>query len=297
MQVFDYFGIDFTGLSDYYSSKELFWETWISTPILCWGFGPFLILNVSFYTVALMSELLLSFNMVTLVSYKTNRNIEEKAIHRTQLLNKEPSMTTQLWESLWNSAGPVAIANTCGLAVVMSYNVPGPYPLLPELDLFHCAIEVLKMFIVADFFIYWTHRLLHESTFLWKFHAVHHTIGAPRPVSTGFIHPIDATFQEGLPVILASMMFQPHPLVFYIFLVLHYSEKVFVHSGIDSLWINLTFRMGWLPFRADAGHHVRHHEYCNHAKKATNYAESFMLWDWAFGTLNQTKNAQELKSN
>ena len=86
MQVFDYSGTDFTGPSDYPTSKEDFWETWISKPILCWGFGPFLILNVSFYTVALVSELLLFFNMVTLVSYETNRNTEEKAIHRIELL-------------------------------------------------------------------------------------------------------------------------------------------------------------------------------------------------------------------
>jgi hypothetical protein len=40
-----------------------------------------------------------------------------------------------------------------------------------------------------------------------------------------------------------------------------------------------------------ANHH--HTKYCNHAKRATNYAESGMLGDWVFGTLNQTKNAQE----
>jgi hypothetical protein len=92
---------------------------------------------------------------------------------------------------------------------------------------------------------------------IYFFLAFHDMIGTSWPVSAGYIHPIDATFQDCVPVILASVMFQHQSLIFYIILVLHNSEIVIVHSGIDSLWINVTFRMGWLPFRVDAGHHDR----------------------------------------
>jgi hypothetical protein len=39
-----------------------------------------------------------------------------------------------------------------------------------------------------------------------------------------------------------------------------------------------------LPFRASIAHHDAHHKHCNHALRATNYAEGFWVWDALFGT-------------
>ena len=35
-----------------------------------------------------------------------------------------------------------------------------------------------------------------------------------------------------------------------------------------------------------AAFHDSHHRFSNHAKNARNYAESFWVFDWAFGTLS-----------
>jgi len=36
--------------------------------------------------------------------------------------------------------------------------------------------QVIMLIILGDFYYYWMHRLFHRVPFLWKFHAVHHSI-------------------------------------------------------------------------------------------------------------------------
>ena len=37
-------------------------------------------------------------------------------------------------------------------------------------------VQVLVLIICADFVLYWSHRFFHEVPFMWKFHAVHHSV-------------------------------------------------------------------------------------------------------------------------
>jgi len=37
-------------------------------------------------------------------------------------------------------------------------------------------VQVIILIICADFVLYWSHRLFHEVPWLWKFHAVHHSV-------------------------------------------------------------------------------------------------------------------------
>lgn len=40
----------------------------------------------------------------------------------------------------------------------------------------HISIQVIILFISADFVLYWTHRFFHKIPRFWKFHAVHHSV-------------------------------------------------------------------------------------------------------------------------
>jgi sterol desaturase/sphingolipid hydroxylase (fatty acid hydroxylase superfamily) len=77
---------------------------------------------------------------------------------------------------------------------------------------------------------------------------------------------------------------RPNPGVLYIYIAARLAENALNHSGVDSFLLDL-LTLKTLPFRAPAAFHDAHHKYCNHAYKASNYGESFWLWDWAFGTL------------
>ena len=48
---------------------------------------------------------------------------------------------------------------------------------------------------------YWGHRLTHTVPFLWRFHAVHHSIEQMDWVASGRLHPIDAGFTQACAVL------------------------------------------------------------------------------------------------
>jgi sterol desaturase/sphingolipid hydroxylase (fatty acid hydroxylase superfamily) len=48
---------------------------------------------------------------------------------------------------------------------------------------------------------YWGHRLTHEIPFLWRFHAVHHSIEQMDFVAAGRLHPLDQAFTQAFTVI------------------------------------------------------------------------------------------------
>jgi len=53
-------------------------------------------------------------------------------------------------------------------------------------------LQVLAMLVAADFVYYLGHRLCHEVTFLWWFHAVHHSQQTLHPYLQHRGHPVEA---------------------------------------------------------------------------------------------------------
>ncbi len=48
---------------------------------------------------------------------------------------------------------------------------------------------------------YWGHRLTHQVPFLWRFHAVHHSIEQMDWVASGRLHPFDSAFTQAVTVL------------------------------------------------------------------------------------------------
>ena len=81
------------------------------------------------------------------------------------------------------------------------------------------ALQLLAMHVAGDFFLYWGHRCQHEglgvlvglppakSPWLWvSVHALHHTVRAPTPFATLYLHPLDTLLQVSLGVRLARRL-------------------------------------------------------------------------------------------
>src|ERR687887_415894 len=47
---------------------------------------------------------------------------------------------------------------------------------------------------------YWGHRLTHTVPFLWRFHAVHHSIELMDWAAAGRLHPLDQAFTQAVTV-------------------------------------------------------------------------------------------------
>jgi sterol desaturase/sphingolipid hydroxylase (fatty acid hydroxylase superfamily) len=48
---------------------------------------------------------------------------------------------------------------------------------------------------------YWGHRLTHQVPFLWRFHAVHHSISQMDWVAAGRLHPLDSAFTQAFTIV------------------------------------------------------------------------------------------------
>jgi sterol desaturase/sphingolipid hydroxylase (fatty acid hydroxylase superfamily) len=59
------------------------------------------------------------------------------------------------------------------------------------------ALAVVLVFVGQ----YWGHRLTHQISFLWRFHAVHHSIEQMDWVASARVHPLDSAFTQAFTLI------------------------------------------------------------------------------------------------
>jgi sterol desaturase/sphingolipid hydroxylase (fatty acid hydroxylase superfamily) len=144
---------------------------------------------------------------------------------------------------------------------------PIDWPLLAQL--------VLAL-IIAEWFEYWVHRLMHENEFLWRFHALHHS--APRLYWLNAVrfHPVDTlalSIGKLLPLALLGAPAAVFALV-NVFSAVHGSVK---HANIPARIgpLNWIFSMAELH----RWHHSPLMDEANH-----NYGGNLILWDVVFGT-------------
>ncbi|GBF93801.1 hypothetical protein Rsub_06133 [Raphidocelis subcapitata] len=260
---------------------------WLATPWLVWGVGPMAAVNAGFFLTAALLELLLATRLLDsdLLVYPANGAPAKRRDAALAATQEKIPFSKQLLTCLFIIAGPHAVANGASLTLLMRLaGAPAPAAWWPG-DVLSAAWQLLAMAVVADFGLYWGHRVQHESKLLWQVHKVHHRIDTPSPFSTMYIHGLDATLQGGIPMALATLLIRPAPAILYISFGLRVAENALNHSGLDSRLLDF-FTLKSLPFRAAAAHHDAHHKYCNHPKNARNYGETFYIWDVMFGTVN-----------
>jgi sterol desaturase/sphingolipid hydroxylase (fatty acid hydroxylase superfamily) len=249
---------------------------------ICWGIMPQLFGMIGYFGTMLSLEAALGQLKTSMVRYGSKTR--EECARETQ---KRVPKWTQLKTSLWNILGPSAILSTVLLVFIMDYWMPKlsehdavfPAPLSAIIDFVVC-------FVVADFFLYWGHRIQHMNEWLWRnFHSLHHQLDTPTPIGTGYVHSMDAKIQTEAPLIFSALIWKPHPLTWSVVVACKISESVFLHSGSEHFILSaVTLR--FLPFRAEVRHHDSHHKYSNYSRNSKNYGEAFWIWDWIFGTLS-----------
>jgi sterol desaturase/sphingolipid hydroxylase (fatty acid hydroxylase superfamily) len=136
-------------------------------------------------------------------------------------------------------------------------------------------LQVIEILLIVDFVDYWTHRGFHTS-WLWRFHAIHHSAEEMSWLCSGRMHPVNdavtRTFQV-IPLVLLGFSIQGAlvivPLLFVYVILLH---------------SNLNWDYG--PFRyvlVSPAYHRWHHTSDDDGVDV-NFAAIFPLWDLMFGT-------------
>jgi sterol desaturase/sphingolipid hydroxylase (fatty acid hydroxylase superfamily) len=135
--------------------------------------------------------------------------------------------------------------------------------------------QVVIQLVVADFLLYWIHRLFHGHT-MWRYHAIHHSSEEVDWTTTYRFHPINLVLQPALvSAIMMTLGISPAVMAFLVpFDIL---TAAWVHS-------NLNWNLGPLKyFFASPVFHRWHHTRPEEGGNA-NFAPTFAFWDWLFGT-------------
>ena len=138
------------------------------------------------------------------------------------------------------------------------------------------ACQVILGMVLAEFGLYWAHRIAHEWMPLWWFHAVHHSSKKLWFFNTGRFHLIDT---------LKSVVFSAPILA-----LAGAPKDVILWFGALTAYIgflthcNVQMRFGWLNyvFNTPALHRWHHSMDLREGNK--NYGENLMIWDLVFGT-------------
>ncbi|MBX3190819.1 MAG: sterol desaturase family protein [Labilithrix sp.] len=128
-------------------------------------------------------------------------------------------------------------------------------------------------FVVADFAIYVTHRLLHTVPLLWRLtHQMHHSAERLDVAGSSYFHPLDLVL-FAIPFTLAVVLLGLTPDAAALSGFLVFFVTTFQHLNVRTpQWL------GWIIQRPEA--HSVHHARGIHAY---NYG-GVMLWDILFGT-------------
>lgn len=141
------------------------------------------------------------------------------------------------------------------------------------------AIEVL---VVADIGFYFAHRCFHAVPFLWKFHAVHHSIEEMDWLAAHRVHPIDQIATKTvsfLPVLLLGFSGEAVA----IFAMIYQWQSLIVHS-------NSRLGLGPLEWLL-ATPHFHHWHHANQPEAFDkNFAGQLPFLDKIFGTLFLPEN-------
>lgn len=137
-------------------------------------------------------------------------------------------------------------------------------------------MQVALGLVIAEFGLYWAHRIAHEHLTLWRFHALHHSVTRLWVINTGRFHIVDSLFKVALGQ--APLYLLGAPL------------EVFLWVGAVTAFIgllthcNIEMRTGILDYVFSTPRLHRWHHSKDLREGNKNYGENLVIWDLVFST-------------
>ncbi|MDX2001198.1 MAG: sterol desaturase family protein [Chitinophagales bacterium] len=138
------------------------------------------------------------------------------------------------------------------------------------------ALQVLFFLVTHDFYIYWFHRLQHNSKFFWRTHEAHHSVKEVDWLAGSRSHILEIIINQSIefaPIILLGA----DPMVVPIKALLDAMWGIYIHS-------NINVKSGWLQYIINGPEMHQWHHADQKEVFYSNYATKFAFYDWIFGT-------------
>ncbi len=152
---------------------------------------------------------------------------------------------------------------------------PNEWPLIAQLVL---------MLVIAEFGRYWVHRAAHRTSWLWRFHAVHHSPNRLYWVNAGRFHPIEKVYLL-IPEVVPFILLNTPETVLTLYLVVNGTHGFFQHS-------NIKLRLGWMNYIFSMTELHRWHHSKVIEQSDNNFGNILIIWDLVFGTFYLPKNKE-----
>lgn len=138
------------------------------------------------------------------------------------------------------------------------------------------VVQVPLIVLAADFTQYWVHRTFHAVSFLWPFHAIHHSAEEMDWLAGSRLHLVDVIVTRGVTYVPIFVLgFSNAALLVYVFLVA--AQATFIHANVR--W---QFRPVRRLVATPAFHHWHHSADIEAVDK--NFSVHTPIWDILFGT-------------
>jgi lathosterol oxidase len=135
-------------------------------------------------------------------------------------------------------------------------------------------LQVLELMLLADLVQYWVHRAFHRLPWLWRFHAIHHSIRELDWLAGSRLHLVDVVVTRALVVLPAFVLGFAEPAL-YAWLVI-----IALHGVLNH--VNMRFRLRWVErLLVTPRFHHWHHAV---TPPDRNFAVHFPWLDQLFGT-------------
>jgi len=141
-------------------------------------------------------------------------------------------------------------------------------------------LEIVEIYVLFDFFGYWSHRLFHRGRW-WPFHAVHHSSEDLDWLSSVRVHPVNDFVSKVCQVTPFLLLgFKPVAALSAAGFFTFYA--IFLHANVDWDFGPLRYVIATPVFHR--WHHSKDREAWD-----KNFAGLFVFWDMIFGTFYMPK--------
>lgn len=138
------------------------------------------------------------------------------------------------------------------------------------------GLQVVLVYLLADLGRYVQHRLMHRSEWLWRYHALHHSVDKMGVLKNSRSHIVERFFQPICMFGLILLLGAPAEVVFW-YIMPNSFLGMLDHSNLD-------VRIGPLSYIINGPAEHRLHHSRDVKEGNSNFGSALVLWDMVFGT-------------